>query len=117
MNSIIWDVRGASKSGLVAQIKTFVSSFKVNLLVILEPRSNGSKASAVANKIGLCCMPFEHMVGFSRSIWILWDETSVQVHILHSFKQDATIMIVLGTKKWFLSVVYASLNLASRRRL
>lgn len=68
------------------------------------------------NKLGMHSAHFEHVVGCSGGIWVLWKDI-VQAHLVHLLWQAVTVIIIMGKKKWFFTIVYACPNPSSRRFL
>ena len=89
-----------------------------NILIIIEPRIAEARVQAVINTL-----PYTHSrrvdpTGFSRGIWLLWNESpSLQIEIItHSeYSIHALVKVSFPSLTFLLTVVYASPNFTKRK--
>ncbi|KAJ4837308.1 hypothetical protein Tsubulata_046410 [Turnera subulata] len=78
---------GAGKPQFRRMMKEMANQYRPNLVIIMEPKISGRKASRVIRRLGF---PNSHRVDASRfagGIWFLWDATHVTISILHNHPQ------------------------------
>ncbi|KAI9090707.1 hypothetical protein K1719_028560 [Acacia pycnantha] len=90
---------GAASKGVAAVIREFKFRYKVNMIVLLEPRISGRHADKVIKSWG-----FRHSVrmeaeGFSGGIWILWDLDNLIVDVRIMNDQFIHCKLGFGGKK------------------
>ncbi|KAI9081887.1 hypothetical protein K1719_036149 [Acacia pycnantha] len=117
MNFIVWNIRGAASKGIAAVVREMRFKYKLDMMVVLEPRVNGN----IANKI-IKSWRFKHsirmeVVGFSGGIWIIWDREDLSVNVLEADEQFLHCSLCLGGVGMLFSVVYANPNEQRRRRV
>ena len=83
--------------------------YKVDVLMLVEPRISGEVADKVIRKL---CFDDHTKVdanGFSGGIWILWKSSIGKIQVLETNGQFISVSVTNGDgKNWFLTVVYAS---------
>ncbi|KAK3185134.1 hypothetical protein Dsin_032420 [Dipteronia sinensis] len=92
-----------------------LEEFKV--LAILKPRISGSKAMSVINKLGFTRNFVVDAKGFSRGIWLLWNEDKIKHHVVASSRHNVTALIDDNSTLWVLTVVYVNPCTITRRLL
>lgn len=105
---LVWNSRGAASKGFAAVLRELRLRYKVDLVVILEPRISGSPATRIIKNWG-----FKHSFrmeaeGFSGGIWLLWSLDDLEVKVL--VKNDQFIHCKLGLEghEFLFTAVYAS---------
>ena len=79
-----------------------------HVMVILETRVNEQRDETIILSLGFRNSFVVPTVGFSGGIWMLWDDTKVNVDIL-AFNHQV-IHCVANLHEWLFSAVYASPN-------
>ncbi|KAI9107292.1 hypothetical protein K1719_021680 [Acacia pycnantha] len=102
------DIRGAASKGVAAVLRDMKYRYKLDIVVILEPRVSGTLANRIIKNWG-----FKHSVkreaeGFSGEIWILWNLDDLIVDVLGVDEQFIHCHLCLNNKKMFFTAVYAS---------
>ncbi|KAI9094279.1 hypothetical protein K1719_026861 [Acacia pycnantha] len=100
--------RVASKS-FVAVLRDLKFRYKVDMVVILEPRVSGNSATKIIKSWGFKYSVRVEAVGFSGGIWMLWNFEDIGVDVLVKEEQFIHCRLNLGPKKMLFSAVYASL--------
>ena len=113
----VWSVRGAGKKGFVRTIVDLRRIHQCQILAIFEPRISGDKALRVINKLGFSNSFVVDAEGFSGGIWLLWNITSVKLHVIASSRHSVTALVDDNRKPWVLTVVYANPCVTTRRAL
>lgn len=94
---------------ILQDFKTFISNYRLNLVILFEPRISESKADGFIKKR---CFQISHQMevkSFSNGIWILWDDNfEVEFIINHSQFIHLKIIDLSGFNSWVMAV-YASL--------
>lgn len=87
-NCLIWNSRGTKKAKKVAYLKRMISLHHPNIIVILEPKQQGSKIGHFASLINypnyVQCFPL------NKHIWILWDN-NVVINVHAKSRQFVTV--------------------------
>ncbi|KAI9124952.1 hypothetical protein K1719_003568 [Acacia pycnantha] len=117
LRTLVWNCRGAASKGFAAVLKDMKRRYRLDLVVILEPRISGNTASKVIKNWGFKHSVRVEAVGFSGGIWILWeiDDLSVDVRILD--EQFIHCKLRFGREEMIFTAVYASPNEQRRNRI
>ncbi|KAL6198467.1 hypothetical protein ACLB2K_028256 [Fragaria x ananassa] len=92
--------------------------YKFNILVISEPHISGDKALKVVKSLGFSSFTIEDATGFSRGLWLLWDDQQVKLEVVDSnFQSITSVVTESSNKQWFFTTVYASPDHALREEL
>lgn len=73
LNIVCWNCRGATSKLFQRVCKDFCREYNVDILVILEPRCSGEKATKIIDRMGFDSSWRMEVEGFSGGIWILWN--------------------------------------------
>ncbi|KAI9114744.1 hypothetical protein K1719_014442 [Acacia pycnantha] len=116
MNILVWNSKGAASKGFAAVLRDMKYRYKLDIVVILEPRVSGTLANRIIKNWG-----FKHSVkreaeGFSGGIWILWNLDDLIVDVLGVDEQFIHCHLCLNNKKMFFTAVYASPSEQRRHR-
>ncbi|KAI9085778.1 hypothetical protein K1719_032192 [Acacia pycnantha] len=106
-----------TSKGVTSVIRDFKFRYKLDLLVLLEPRVNGRQADRVIKNWG-----FRHSVrmeaeGFLGGIWILWELDDLVVNVQIMNEQFIHCKLCFGGEEMLLTTVYASPMESKRLRL
>ncbi|KAI9100938.1 hypothetical protein K1719_024062 [Acacia pycnantha] len=107
---VLADPRGAASKGVAAVVRDMKRRYKVDIVVILEPRISGSQANKVIRSWGFNYSRKVEATGFSGGIWILWELNGLVVDIIRQEEQFLHCKVGLGADKMAFTVVYASPN-------
>ncbi|XP_061356291.1 uncharacterized protein LOC133300725 [Gastrolobium bilobum] len=75
-------LEGAVKPQFQKSLFLFTRKYKPSIVVILEPRCSGQKASDIIRKSGFKHAFVQEAEGYSGGIWILWNDETGLVEIL-----------------------------------
>ncbi|XP_061369460.1 uncharacterized protein LOC133312303 [Gastrolobium bilobum] len=75
-------LEGAVKPHFQKSLFLFTRKYKPSIVVILEPRCSGQKASDIIRKSGFKHAFVQEAEGYSGGIWILWNDETDLVEIL-----------------------------------
>ncbi|KAI9070607.1 hypothetical protein K1719_047434 [Acacia pycnantha] len=114
---LIWNCRGAASKGVAAVIRDFKFIYKVDMLVILEPRISGNHASKVIKSWVFKKSERVEAEGFSGGIWLLWDFDEMVVDVKIRDEQFLHCEVKLGGEAMLFTAIYASPNEQKRFRL
>ncbi|KAK7255931.1 hypothetical protein RIF29_29359 [Crotalaria pallida] len=82
---------------------------KSDVVLLQEPRCSGLKARITIKKLGFHNSMISEANGFSRGIWILWNNPDIKIQAMCIEQQILHVSIQENNfNPWFLSVVYAS---------
>ncbi|XP_061373714.1 uncharacterized protein LOC133316036 [Gastrolobium bilobum] len=91
---------------------------KCDMAVILEPKVSGVHAAKIIRSLGYDDSIIEEAVGFSRGIWILWNQSSCSVKIIEKRDQFILIQVSIPNKQPFLFIaIYANPRIEIRQTL
>ncbi|KAI9122178.1 hypothetical protein K1719_006867 [Acacia pycnantha] len=108
MKFLVWNCRGAASRGVASVIRDSRQRYKLDMVVLLEPRISGNNASKVIKRWG-----FKHSIrkeaeGFSGGIWLLWDVDELTVDVITMHEQFIHCRVSLGEEVMLLTAIYAS---------
>lgn len=83
---LCWNYRGARSKEFPREMRDWVRIHRPSLIILLEPRISGSGADKVCKKLGKSHWIISKEDGFSGGIWLLWDEASFLVSLIHVHK-------------------------------
>lgn len=73
-----------------------------------EPRISGSKAVSMVKSLGFPCFEIVDPVGFFGGLWLLWDDSKVNVEIIGTHDQAISACVSWpGQSPWLFSAIYA----------
>ncbi|XP_061350360.1 uncharacterized protein LOC133295534 [Gastrolobium bilobum] len=115
---LTWNCRGAAKKRFKSIMKTLSSKYKVEMVVLLEPRVSGSGANTIISSLGYGNSIFEDAVGFVGGIWILWNDLNFSVELVEKNSQAILTRIKPHNSQPFLfSAIYANPRVEKRSEL
>lgn len=117
LNIICWNCRGAASKHFHRICKDLCREYKADILIILEPRCSGDKATKLVERMGFNSSWRMEAEGYSGGIWILWNSGNFKVFDVEEMKQCVTIRLVMGNRAFFLSCIYGSPNMKGREEL
>jgi hypothetical protein len=90
---LAWNCQGISNkktisiltlsSKQVNYLKELIDIYKINVVILLEPRVSGITALSIIKTLGMAKSHRVEAIGFSGGIWILWHH-SINVKIIHN---------------------------------
>lgn len=89
-----WNCRGAGGRHFPSTLKKIVSEYHIDIMCLLETRISGVKADRVSRKLGFSNWLRLEAAGFAGGIWILWDDTNIQIEYITSNTQFIHCRIV-----------------------
>ncbi|KAI9083831.1 hypothetical protein K1719_034089 [Acacia pycnantha] len=99
---------GAASKSFAAVLRDVKHRYKVDLMIILEPRVSGNAAVKIIKSWGFKHSERVEAVGFSGGIWLLWNSDALGVDVLVKEEQFIHCKLKLGPKEMLFSAVYAS---------
>lgn len=69
------------------------SLYHFEILAVFEPRISGSKALHVIQSLGYTNSYVVDAEGFSRGIWLLWNDSKVKLHIVANSRHSITALV------------------------
>ncbi|KAI9088650.1 hypothetical protein K1719_029764 [Acacia pycnantha] len=117
MNIMIWNSRGAASKGVAAVVRDMRYRYKLDMLVILEPRISGNAANKVIKSWGFRHSYRREAVGFSGGLWIIWDREELVVDVRVTDEQFLHCKLCLEGNEMLFTAVYANPNEQRRIRL
>ncbi|CAL1384971.1 unnamed protein product [Linum trigynum] len=113
-----WNCRGAKDPKFLSTFKLYVVNHKPDIVCIVEPRISGDDALNVIKQMGYDTWKVSDAVGFSGGIWVLWNNSYLQMEELDKHKQFLNLKCSMANKDSFqLTAVYASPNEHERGQL
>ena len=113
---LFWNVQGAASGNFRHSFKTIVKNYNPSIVVFMEPRVSGMKADEFIKKNGFEFSHRVEAVGFSRGIWLLW-QNCVEVELVINHRQFIHFKVCRNNifVSW-VTAVYASPNLMLQRQ-
>lgn len=104
-----WNIWGASNNKVKRHLIDLIRKHSPRFLIIMETRVGFHKTKSFWDRAGYVSVHFVDARGQSGGIWILKQNGSNIVTVVHYFYMDTiTIKLILGGSSWFLSNIYAS---------
>ncbi|KAJ4831613.1 hypothetical protein Tsubulata_014831 [Turnera subulata] len=103
---LVWNCQGAGKKKFARLCRDLRRDHKPEVMAIFEPRISGRKAEQVIQKLRF---PNSHRIearGFAGGIWLLWDESRVQVSVLFNHPQLMHVRIEDVHSSFLFTAVY-----------
>ena len=115
---VSWNVRGINKVARNKEVSSFLHSFNVPIVALLETRVKMHNAKKVRNKIG---GSWNYMDNYDRHengrIWLLWDHREVNLKLIQTDEQFIHVEIYsLGQSLKFVALVIYAFNQLDRRK-
>ncbi|XP_020412737.1 uncharacterized protein LOC109947231 [Prunus persica] len=102
-----WNIRGAGSKRSLLAMQDLKYRHKLDMLVILEPRISSSKARKVISQLGFPKAEISDAVGFSGGIWLLWDDSKLNLRVIHCMDQAVSVCVeTAGGTSWIFTAVY-----------
>ena len=101
------------------QVKNLVSLHKANMMLIVEPKIQGKKVEDVIQKLGFSgCLKVDPL-GFSKGLWLLWNEQVCHMTCIKLHEQFIHARIILCDNSFsrLIMKVHGSLNVGKRMKL
>ncbi|XP_061346816.1 uncharacterized protein LOC133292429 [Gastrolobium bilobum] len=87
MNFLIWNTRGAAKREFGGALKSLVRKNNVDIIVLLEPRTQSGVCNKLLKKLGYDSSAVEEAVGFAGGIWIMRHSKRVEIVVISKTAQ------------------------------
>lgn len=116
MNLLIWNCRDSLSPTFCNNVKDLVRIHNPVILILMETKSSGDRASRIANRLPFNGVIFANTIGLSRGLWLLWDSSHVVITELASTEQEIHALVIptYASSPWLLSAVYASPRFVER---
>lgn len=117
---VSWNVRGLNKVGKIREINSRLLGLQPNICVLLETRVKDSNTKQVREKLSMSNSYLDNYSAHPNGrIWILWDNTKVDLRMNNSSSQHihCEVLSVDGKFLYWLTAVYAHNQLEKRKRL
>ncbi|KAI9084388.1 hypothetical protein K1719_033730 [Acacia pycnantha] len=107
---LVWNCRGAASKGFAAVLRDTKRRYRLDMVVILEPRVSGNVASNVIKNWGFKYSIRREAVGFSGGIWILWNLDDLKVDVRAMNDQFIHCKLFARDESMLFTAVYAYPN-------
>ena len=117
---VSWNVRGLNKLGKIKEISSLLLHLQPTISILLETRVKENKAKKVRDKLNMHRSCIDNYSAHPNGrIWILWDDTKVdlKLHSMSSQHLHCGIYTVTGEFLFWLTAIYALNQLDMRRIL
>ncbi|KAI9123451.1 hypothetical protein K1719_004751 [Acacia pycnantha] len=105
---VVDGIPGAASRGVASVVKDMKSRYKLDIIVILEPRIGGAQATRAIQKWGFKKSIRMEADGFSGGIWIIWERDDLHVDVLVKNEQFIHCQLRLGAESMLFTTVYAN---------
>lgn len=117
LSILFWNYQGVSSPSFRRAFKSLISTYKVDMVAVLEPKVSGLQADKFIKLSGFDRSQRVEAVGFSGGIWLLWNER-ITVDIVENHKQFILFKVINMNGGWsWITAVYASPVNALRSQL
>lgn len=119
INLLAWNARGTGGKTFPALIKDLKAKHSLDILVLVETRISGVRASKVLQNLGFPCFECVQAKGFSGGIWVLWEDATFSLEVVTKNKQFMHLKVQpkKDSQYWWLTCVYGSPMLLNRMEL
>ncbi|KAI9091051.1 hypothetical protein K1719_028321 [Acacia pycnantha] len=93
-----WNCRGAASKTFATVLRDLKHRYKVDLMVILEPRVSGNAAVKIIKSWGFKFSERVEAVGYSGGIWLLWNSEALSVDVLIDMETNGPFFTWKGPK-------------------
>lgn len=83
---ICWNYRGAKNKEFIRELREFQRINLPMLIILLEPKISGDEAAEVCKGAGMSHWIRSDVEGFSRGIWLLWNEEKFHLDLIHAHR-------------------------------
>ncbi|CAL9017859.1 unnamed protein product, partial [Prunus brigantina] len=112
------NVEGAACTKFKTNMLDMISTHRIDILFICEPRISGQRALKVIQTLGFNCFEVVDAIGFSGGLWLLWNDSKVTVEIVGTSDQSISACVSWpGQPPWMFTAIYASPNRVKREKL
>ena len=110
MNILVWNCRGALNPSFQSFVHNMTQTHSSAIMIITETKVNGSRAKEIIDRLYFDGAFHANNIGYSGGLWLLWDQTQVEISILSSTEQEihALVKDLSSNNSWLLSAIYAS---------
>ncbi|KAI9086787.1 hypothetical protein K1719_031381 [Acacia pycnantha] len=116
-DGLVWNSRGAASKGFAIVLRDMKRRYRLDLVVILEPRISGNLALKVIKSWGFKHSIRMEAVGFSGGIWLMWELDDLVVDAKIMDEQFIHFKLKLGGEELLFTTVYAQPNEQRRKRI
>ncbi|KAI9091606.1 hypothetical protein K1719_028049 [Acacia pycnantha] len=109
MKILVWNSRGAASKGFADVLRDMKRRYRLDLVVILEPRISGNQATKVIKSWGFNHSIRKEAVGFSGGIWLMWELDDLVVDVKNMDEQFIHCHLKLGGEELLFTAIYAQL--------
>lgn len=100
--------RGAASKEFAVEME-LLRTFRLNIIILIEPRISGEAADKVCRGLGKRRWVRSEARGFSGAIWVLWEEGEVEIKLEAAHRSFLHMEVRSGLgRRWALTTVYAS---------
>lgn len=78
------------------------------MVVLIEPWVSGTRANKIIRKLGFQYSIREEAVGFSRGIWILWSNPTLNILLIYKCRQLIHVSIFYNNTLCYFTALYGS---------
>lgn len=110
MNVLIGNSRGALKPNFQGHIRDLLQEHDPAIFVVMEIKIGGDRAEAITDQLPMDEAIHTETIGYSGSLWLLWNSNKVKVGALAKTEQEihAKVKVRSSNLSWIFSDIYAS---------
>ncbi|KAJ8443336.1 hypothetical protein Cgig2_015817 [Carnegiea gigantea] len=113
-----WNTQGAGSRNFLNILKEHIRMQHPQIIMLLETHISGSRAETVCNNIEFRGRLLMEARGYQGRIWILWQDSAIQLDILEDHEQFVTVEVLSGgIRQWFFTAVYANPHPSNQEEL
>ncbi|XP_021750991.1 uncharacterized protein LOC110716653 [Chenopodium quinoa] len=120
MKIVLWNVRGASRNEFIPHALEVISSHKPSIFIILETKSDVTRASQVSNLLGFDKFEFVKPNGLRDGIWLMYKSNVELIDYIEGHTRNyfhALFKFSSDSKEVLLTAVHAPSSPSKRHRL
>lgn len=93
---LCWNYRGAKNDEFHREMKEMIKVYRPLIIILLETRTSGDVGDGVCKQRGKSEWVRSKANGFSRGIWLFWNQAEIKIKVINSHKQFLHVLVTLG---------------------
>lgn len=108
---LVWNCRGAGNDRFRSHFKDLITSYKPDVVALLETKVKFSSMGMFFKNIGYKASTYVDPIGRAGGIWLLWDSDRVSLNITHVTSQAIHASVKIDDyEDWIFSTIYGNPN-------
>lgn len=102
---VSWNYRGAASREFAVEMKNMMRELRTKMIIIIDPKVSGAVTDRVCRDLGKKRWIRAEARGFSRGIWVMWEEGDIEAAHMSFLHMGIRLM---NGEWWAMTAVYES---------